>query len=104
MYLSFAYLQHNATALGINHAPLPKDAERRLVWMINARITDPQFKAHATPPATSLSDDTDMETAPADTSLLSDRKRQACPACGQGGVERHHRLTGRSMILLSLIN
>ena len=32
-----------------------------------------------------------------DTFLLSDRKRQACPACGQGGIERHHRLTGRNM-------
>jgi hypothetical protein len=66
MHLNFAYLQHNATALGIHHAPLPKDAERRLVWMINAGITDPQFKANAPPPATSPSGDMKMETAPAE--------------------------------------
>jgi len=66
MHLNFAYLQHNATALGIHHAPLPKDAERRLVWMINAGITDPQFKANAPPPATSPSGGMNMETAPAE--------------------------------------
>ena len=71
IYLNFAYLERTANALGLNHPPLPRDAASRLEWLIQAGLTDPQFKPDAAPPVTSLGNDLAMETAMAEASDLA---------------------------------